>query len=135
MRIFLALFAALFVSATPQDDEPRFTSVEIWIDGVHAPLDAWQLELVDPDQRAKIVGVEGGEGAWQKPPAYDPRALQGGTIKLAAYTLDGAVSGRQRVARLHLAVEGSAPVEFEARLTACASGAERMEKAWLEITQ
>ena len=43
-------------------------------------LAAWQIDVTDPEHRARIVGVEGGESAaYAGPPAHDPRALQRGT--------------------------------------------------------
>jgi hypothetical protein len=61
-----------------------------------------------------LVGIEGGEGgehaAYAKPAYYDPAALApegGGRVILAAYsTAKDLPTGRTRVARLHVMVEG-----------------------------
>ena len=99
----------------------RFTSVEVWIDAGETPLEAWQVRLEDPSGRARIVGIEGGEpGPWAEPPYHDPAALEGGHIVLAAFTLDDALAGRQRVARVHLAVDGAAEVPWRFELEAAA---------------
>ncbi|MEE8468786.1 MAG: hypothetical protein V3T22_10035 [Planctomycetota bacterium] len=102
--------------------EPRFTHVDLYVDSGDAPLHAWQVRLSDPSGRAKVVGVEGGQDpAWQHPPYHDPQALQRGEIVLAAYSLEGGPSGRQRVARVHLAIDGAADVDFLLVLQTAAS--------------
>lgn len=116
----LSLFAVLALTgARPLEEAPavqdvRFTHVDVYVTPAGAgALTAWQVELTDPSGRAKLVGIEGGEFApWNDAPHYDPAALQGERIILAAYALDDAVGGRQRVARVHLAVEGAAPINL-----------------------
>lgn len=80
----------------------RFVAVDVYVEAGDKKLAAWQIEI-GTDDRAAIVGVEGGEpAAYREPPTYDPAALQGGKIVLAALTTGDAPSGRVRVARLHL---------------------------------
>jgi hypothetical protein len=99
--------------ALPQ--EARFTAVEVWIDSPR-PLAAWQVEV---RTSAQVVGVEAGQ-APAEPPFYDPRALQGGRIVLAAFTTDAAPpGGRVRVALLHLRETGTA--ELSSKLVAAAA--------------
>ena len=94
----------------------RFVAVDVYVEAGDKKLAAWQVEI-DTDDRAAIVGVEGGEPAvYREPPTYDPAALQGGKIVLAAFTKDDAPSGRVRVARLHL--KESAKVDLVGKLTA-----------------
>ena len=104
MRHFaLLLVCALALSA----QERRFQAIEIFVDSGEALLAAWQIELTIDD--ATIVGVEGGEPeAWREPPHYDPEALMGGRIILAAFTTGEAPAGRVRVARLHVEASGDA---------------------------
>ena len=100
----------------------EFTAVDVYIDSPK-PLAAWQVEI---RTAATIVGVEGGEPkAYAEPPFYDPKALQGGRIVLAAFTTDAAPpSGRIRVARLHL--QGPAQLTSH-ELVAAAPGGARLD--------
>jgi hypothetical protein len=94
----------------------RFVAVDVYVEAGDRKLAAWQVEI-GTDDRAAIVGVEGGEPAvYREPPTYDPAALQGGKIVLAAFTKGDAPSGRVRVARLHLME--SAKVDLVGKLTA-----------------
>ena len=94
----------------------RFVAVDVYVEAGDRKLAAWQVEI-DTDDRAAIVGVEGGEPAvYRDPPTYDPAALKGGKIVLAAFTKDEAPSGRVRVARLHLME--SAKVDLAGKLMA-----------------
>jgi hypothetical protein len=104
----------------------RFVAVDVYIEAGDHKLAAWQVEI-GTDDRAAIVGVEGGEPAvYREPPTYDPAALQGGKIILAALTTGDAPSGRVRVARLHLME--SARVELEGKvLAAGAPGGARFD--------
>ena len=88
------------------------------------PLAAWQIELnCDPTQ-AKIVGVE---GAGEKPPYYDPAALQGGRIILADFSTEPSLpSGRVLVARVHFQETGS-PTYVPTLMAAAVPGGERFE--------
>ena len=99
-----------------------FTAVDVYIDSPK-PLAAWQVEI---RTAATIVGVEGGEPkAYAEPPFYDPKALQGGRIVLAAFTTDAAPpSGRIRVARLHL--QGLSELSTR-EIVAAAPGGARMD--------
>ncbi len=98
----------------------RFGAFDLWITGGVA---AWQVEV---EGEGRIVGVEGGEGeAWREPAYYDPAALAGGRIVLAAFTTRTEVpEGRVRVARLHM----ESPSGLTARMIASAAvGGERIE--------
>ena len=101
-----------------------FTAVDVYIESPK-PLAAWQVEIRTD---ATIVGVEGGEPkSYAEPPFYDPKALQGGRIVLAAFTTDAAPpSGRVRVARLHLRERG--PTSLTAHeIVAAAPGGARLD--------
>jgi hypothetical protein len=122
--------ALLVLLAVPQD--ARFVAYDVVVDASQ-PLAAWQAELTASGD-AKIVGVEGGEGAvYAKPPYHDPAALQGGRIVLGAFTTDAAPQGRVRVARIHVMERGAA--EWTSRLVAAAApGGARIE-AKLELVR
>ena len=102
----------------------QFTAVDVYVDSPK-PLAAWQLEIRTD---ATIVGVEGGAPkAFAEPPFYDPKALQGGRIVLAAFTTDAAPpSGRIRVARLHLQERGVSPLSAH-EIVAAAPGGARLD--------
>ena len=125
IRILLVLGLLICASKPPvQQAAPRFVAMDIYADTGGKPLAAWQIELnCDPSQ-ATIVGVE---GAGDKPPYYDPAALQGGRIILAAFSTDAALpSGRVLVARVHLQETGS-PVYTPTLMTAAAPGGEKLD--------
>jgi hypothetical protein len=98
-----------------------FTAVDVYVDSPK-PLAAWQVEIRTD---ATIVGVEGGEPkAYAEPPFYDPKALRGGRIVLAAFTTDAAPpSGRIRVARLHLQERGASELTAKDIVAAAPGGA------------
>jgi hypothetical protein len=93
----------------------------IELDVKETPIAAYQVELIVRSGDATIVGVEGGTtDGFRDPPYYDPQALAGGRIVLAAFNTKVALSpGRHRVATVHMREAGAAPV-YELRLTAAA---------------
>jgi hypothetical protein len=111
----------LAVIAMIPEQETRFVAVELYADTDGKPLVAWQIEL---QCDAKIVGVE---GSGEKPPYYDPAALQGGRIILASFTTEpNPPAGRVLVARVHLQETGK--TDYTAKLMAAASpGGARIE--------
>ena len=122
---FLASLLLLLAVAAPQEEEReavRFTTVDVVLDSGSSPLAAWQIEVEDPAGRAKIVGIEGGaHPAFAEPAHYDPRALAGGRIVLAAFSLEGDLpTGATRVATLHLEVRGDEPVHLTCDMRAAA---------------
>jgi len=129
------LLAILFLSAgfartPPGAGEMRFRALDVIIDTGGRPLAAWQIEIRGEDGASKIVGVEGGEPApFAGAPYYDPAALQGGRIIIAAFTTDeNPPAGKIRVARLHLAEPGGDQLNYSARILAAATrGGERIE--------
>ncbi|MBK7875503.1 MAG: hypothetical protein IPJ77_07090 [Planctomycetes bacterium] len=123
-------------SASLEAGEERFAAYDVWIDSGTAPLAAWQVELAFPAGRAKLVGVEGGDaGAFAKPPYYDPKALaHGERIVLAAFDTGSELpSGRARVARIHVMVQGPEEPRVSARLAAAADPEGRALDARVEV--
>jgi len=123
----LVLVSAAPRAATPPiqsaNRDVRFETRDVVIDPRGATLAAWQVRLVDPSGRARVVGVEGGaDGVYAVPPHHDPRALSRGEIALAAYdTTHAGPKTPSRVARVHLAVTGAVDVTFEVTLEVAAS--------------
>lgn len=110
--MILLLLLALFLPR----QESRFVAYDVVVETDGRPLAAWQLEV---RSNAKIVGIEGGEPtSYAKAPYYDPAALEGGRVVLAAFTTEAAPSGRLRIARIHMLEEGRA--EYAPRLLVAA---------------
>jgi hypothetical protein len=124
MNRLLIVLCLLSSAAPARQATPRFVAVDIYADTGGRPLAAWQIELnCDPTQ-AKIVGVE---GAGEKPPYYDPAALQGGRIILADFSTEPSLpSGRVLVARVHFQETGS-PTYVPTLMAAAVPGGERFE--------
>jgi len=128
----------------------RFQAFDLYVeassvDGQTEPgLAAWQVEYAGTSDAGDVllVGIEGGEGgndaAYANPPHYDPEAMAGGRVILAAYTLNpDAPAGKTRVARLHLRVPMNATnTELSNGVTLMAagdaSGTRLTGRAWVE---
>jgi len=81
--------AALADQAAPVDEAVeqarQFSTLALEIDSSDAELAGWQLRATFADPDTRIVGIEGGTAAaYRDAPHYDPRALKGGEIILAA---------------------------------------------------
>ena len=113
----------------PVRAQERFLAVDLWLDSGSQELAAWQVELVDPSDRAQVVGVEGGEpAAFQEAPYYDPAALRSGRIVLAAFHVGADLPrGRVRVARVHLLVTGPDPELRVAPVVAATLGGQTID--------
>ncbi len=101
----------------------RFAAVDVIVDSGQTPLAAWQFEILSRSPGVEIVGIEGGEHeAFADPPYYDPEAMNNDRVILAAFsTSEELPSGRGRIARLHLQLEGPGPREFEVRVNVMAT--------------
>ncbi|MEO2031765.1 MAG: hypothetical protein ABGZ35_06745 [Planctomycetaceae bacterium] len=101
----------------------RFEAVDVIVDSGETPLAAWQFEIQSRSPGVEIVGIEGGEHeAFAEPPYYDPKAMNSDRVILAAFsTADELPSGRSRIARLHLQLEGPGPREFEVQVKVMAT--------------
>lgn len=108
-------------TAAPED--VYFTAIDVFVDSGEAPLAAYQFELQSQTPGVEIVGIEGGEhAAYVEPPFYDPEAMNNNRVILAAFsTADELPSGRSRVARVHVQVQGPEAQEFESRLDVSAT--------------
>jgi hypothetical protein len=123
MCIIVGLTVAFTLPAESAAQMPagRFTPVAVYVDSGAAPLAAYQVEITAPG--AEIAGVEGGEAAaFRAAPYYDPAALRGGRIVLAAFdTGKDLPRGRTRVATLHMYEPGSTAPAYETTLIVAAS--------------
>jgi hypothetical protein len=86
----------------------RFVPVDVYVDAGTKHLGAYQVEIAATS--AQIVGLEGGTPkAYQSAPHYDPAAIQGNRVIVAAFSTDQQLpTGDVRVARLHLMATGNA---------------------------
>jgi hypothetical protein len=109
---------------TQRSAAPRFAVFDVFVDSGQRPLAAWQLDLRATKGTVKLVGVEGGEhAAFRQPPHYDPKALQGDRVRLAAFSTDVSASlpvGATRVATLHVQVTGRAEPVWTTKAEAAA---------------
>lgn len=98
--------SAMLAGAGRQPDERpavelRFGTADVYLNAGAREFAAYQVELRGAES-VKLIGIEGGEGAFGEPPLYDPEALQGGRVILAAFLAEGGgAGGRVRVATLH----------------------------------
>ena len=133
-----AICAALFMggceidaldSAELAEQEIHFRAYDLLLE-VRRPLAAWQVELTEDADHSSIVGIEGGGGlGFQEPPYYDPAALAGGRLVLAAFsTQHNLPAGTHRVARLHMRERGPA-AQHELRLVVAADSEGRPVQA------
>ena len=101
----------------------RFTAIDVFVDSKDQALAAYQFELHTTAGDVKIVGIEGGEhAAYKQAPFYDPKAMMGDRVIVAAYsTSDDLPAGKTRVARVHVRVGGDIEPKYELKLTASAS--------------
>jgi hypothetical protein len=137
----LAAFASLgFQQAGQPEARPRsgmrFEAVDVFVDSGAAGLGAYQVEVKAEDAagaafktRVTLVGVEGGvHAAYKDAPHYDPAALHEDQLQdriiLAAFNTGADLpTGRTRVARIHVQVEGPEPVfKVEMKTAATADG-------------
>lgn len=113
---WLSLGLVLLVAPAAHAQTARsFGTIELSIDSSDAELSGWQLSAGFSDPEVQIVGIEGGsDPAFADPPRYDPRALHGHRIILAALAVGPALpSGTTAVARLHIEFPTGSHPELE----------------------
>jgi hypothetical protein len=115
---------AVRYESTGEPDGVRFKPVEIHLDAGRGRVAAYQVELKVVSGHGEIVGVEGSDRpGFEDAPYYDPAALTGGRIIIAAFSTDHQLpAGSNRVATVHMREAGQAKVVYELELTAAADG-------------
>ncbi|MCA9047793.1 MAG: hypothetical protein KDA89_03645 [Planctomycetaceae bacterium] len=105
------------------DESVRFEALDVFLDSGERTLAAYQFELSGASDGIEIVGIEGGEHpAFSEPPYYDPKAMNNDRVIIAAFsTSDRLPSGRSRVARIHLQLQGPGNKEYRTNLSVSAS--------------
>ncbi|MBN2505774.1 MAG: hypothetical protein JXQ71_03670 [Verrucomicrobia bacterium] len=109
------------------ESAPAFRSMDLYFDVAGQALAAYQVEVVATRGRVRFVGIEGGEPpAFRSPPFYDPKALRGKRLILAAYHLETTPpTGRVRVATLHVQIASGEPAQFAVNVHTAANAAGR----------
>jgi hypothetical protein len=126
LLVFVSLASAQIRSDTSQP-AVRFSTVDVLIDPHGSDLAAYQLEFVADPARVTLVGIEGGQHpAFKVPPYYDPKALAGNRVILAALNAGTDLpNSKTRVATLHLQIKGDAKPAMSAKLVVAASANEK----------
>ncbi|MCA9083993.1 MAG: hypothetical protein KDA81_08055 [Planctomycetaceae bacterium] len=114
----------------------RFEAIDVFVDSGDLPLAAYQFELTSRTPGVEIVGIEGGDhAAFAEPPYYDPKAMNHNRVIIAAFHAgENVPSGRSRVARIHVQLQGPGLKEYATKLSVAAStaGEEIPAKASIE---
>jgi len=122
--LFCALATPLFGQ---QAAAPHFRAIEVYVDSGNLPLAAYQVQFSVTNVTARIVGIEGGQHkAFREPPFYDPKAMQGERVIIAAFSTETPghlPSGKTRVATIHIMTIGETRPAFELKLQAAADPA------------
>jgi hypothetical protein len=121
--LFLGLAARCWAQpAAAEESRSRFCAVDIYLEAKAAPLAAYQLEFAVANGTAKVVGIEGGEHpAFHEPPFYDPKAIQGDRVILAAFstsTPEKLPLAKTRVATIHLQVLTPGSPQYDVKVSA-----------------
>jgi hypothetical protein len=140
--LVLLLLSSLLLAQAPVPDAPsagnavRFGALDVFVDSGAQPLAAYQFELKVTSGDVKLVGVEGGEhAAFKQPPYYDPKALAGQRIVIAAFDSGADLPrGRTRVARLMVQVRGAATPTYAATVQVAASPEAKAFPATISIS-
>jgi hypothetical protein len=140
---FILFAVTVFVRAqrveidTTRPTQVRFTNVDIVVDPRGTPLAAYQVEFLADSNRVTLVGIEGGQhAAFKQPPYYDPKALAGNHVILAALnTGKDLPKDKTRVARLHLRVIGAEQPKMSAKLIVAASSNEKTIQADVSVSE
>jgi hypothetical protein len=117
----------------------RFEVVDVIIEAAAQPLAAWQVEVKATSGQVRIVGIEGGApGVFAAAPFYDPAAMRGERVIIAAYSTAAATHlprGRVRVARIHVQVTGGEEPQFQGTLHAAATAGGAEIDAAIEVNR
>jgi hypothetical protein len=131
LLLVLVSFASAQIRSDTSKPAVRFSTVDVLIDPHGLDLAAYQLEFLADPNRVTLVGIEGGQHpAFKAPPYYDPKALAGNRVILAALNAGTDLpKSNTRVARLHLQISGDAKPNLSAKLLVAASSNEKVIQA------
>ena len=103
----------------------RFEAVDVFVETGEAALAAYQLDLSAIAGDVRIVGLEGGaHPLFAEPPYYDPVAMHGDRVIIAAFSTAAAGDlprGRTRIATVHVQISGDQAPHYEATLSVSAT--------------
>jgi len=120
--LFCALTFSLFGQQPAAD--VHFRAIDVYVDSGSTPLAAYQLEFSVTNVPTTIVGIEGGSPKpFREPPFYDPKAMQGERVIIAAFSTEAPEhlpSGKTRVATIHIVTTGNARPAFALKLQTAA---------------
>jgi len=118
-------------------DAVRFEAIDVFVTTGESALAAYQFELQSVSQGVEIVGIEGGEHeAFAAPPYYDPNAMNNNRVILAAFsTAKQLPTGRSRVARIHVQLEGPGAKEYRTKLSVSANSDGQNIPAEIEVVK
>lgn len=119
------------------DNGLRFEAIDVFVDSGNEGLAAYQFELDSTSEGVEIVGIEGGEhAAFAEPPYYDPQAMNGNRVVLAAFSTGRNLpKGRSRVARIHVQLQGAEPKTYRTTLSVSANADGEPVSAELKIAK
>ncbi|MDE0002199.1 MAG: hypothetical protein OXQ29_05860 [Rhodospirillaceae bacterium] len=139
--LFGAILIGAVATALPQsvETDTRFATLDIYVESTE-PLAAWQFELREASGRMRVVGVENGEAAaFPEAPYYDLAAVSTGAadrIIVADYSLRPAgelPTGRNRVATIHIQVEGTVDPVYVLNLMAAGGADGEPIQAFIDV--
>lgn len=133
---FLASVVIALATSVPST---RFAVFDVFVNSHDAPLAAYQAEISFRNRSAKIVGIEGGEhAAFAQPPLYDPKAMQGERVIIAAFSTNRVANlpnGKTRVATIHVQTHGTEQLHPEAQLRVAGTAGGRKIQAEVVIQE
>ena len=136
LAALLILSVIAVVPSQAQQPVPRFRPLQVYIDSGERPLAAYQVEIIVTSGNAEVVGVEGGNSpGFRAAPYYDPAALKGGRIIIAAFTTGSDLpSGKIRVATVHVQETGTGEPQYNAKLMVAAGADGKPITASVSVT-
>jgi hypothetical protein len=139
MTLLLLLVSITSAQIRTDSAQPavRFATVDLLIDPHGSDLAAYQLEFLADPARVTLVGIEGGQHpAFKVPPYYDPKALAGNRVILAALNAGNDLpQSKTRVATLHLQIKGDAKPSISAKLVVAANSSEKTIDADVSVSE
>lgn len=131
----LVVLVLLLVVAPASAEGLRFVPLDVFVDTGGQRMAAYQLEV--RLHGAEIAGVEGGDvPAFAAAPYYDPAALRGNRIKLAAFsTAQDLPKGRTRVAVLHVVESGGERARWDVASVLATDSAARTIEAHVDVVR